>query len=420
MGAMNDRTARSPLAIVFLIVFLDLLGIGILIPIVPQLLANPQSAFYLLPAGWSVERGYLLLGLLVTMFPLMQFAATPILGELSDRFGRKPVLLFSLAGTCVSYVLFALGVILHNLPLLFVARALDGFTGGNIAVAQAAISDTTPPEHRAKSFGLIGAAFGLGFIMGPYLGGKLSDPEVSRWFDAATPFWFAALLSLANILFVALRFSETHANPQRERRINWRKAAHNINHAWALAALRPLYITNFLLVSGFTFFTTFFGVFLIDRFGFTQGDIGDFFAYMGLWIVFTQAVIVRRVAKKFSEPSVLRVSLIGSGVCLLLYHVPTVSWGLLFIAPFFAMFNGLTQANLIGLLSRSASPRIQGEILGINASVQALAQVAPPLLAGFVASAINPEAPLYVSSALIVIAGLFFIVYFEPVEQPVA
>jgi hypothetical protein len=147
-------------------------------------------------------------------------------------------------------------------------------------------------------------------------------------------------------------------------------------------------------VSGFSFFTTFFGVFLIDRFQFTQGDIGDFFSYMGLWIVFTQAVIVRRVSKKFGEPAVLRVSLIASGVCLLFYHVPTVWWGLLFIVPFFAMFNGLTQANLIGLLSRSASPRIQGEILGINASVQALAQVAPPLIAGLVASA-SAEAPLY-------------------------
>jgi len=417
---MNERQRRSPLPIVFLIVFLDLLGIGILIPIVPQLLANPGSPFYLLPAGWSVEQGYLLLGLLVAVFPVMQFVATPILGEISDRFGRKPVLLFSLAGTCLSYVLFALGVVFRSLPLLFFARALDGFTGGNISVAQAAISDTTPPEQRAKSFGLIGAAFGLGFIMGPYLGGKLSDPEVSRWFDAATPFWFAALLSFANIVFVTLRFSETLLNPQRERRINWRKSAQNINHAWALAALRPLYITNFLLVSGFSFFTTFFGVFLIDRFQFTQGDIGDFFSYMGLWIVFTQAVVVRRVSKKFGEPAVLRVSLIGSGICLLLYHVPTVWWGLLFIAPFFAMFNGLTQANLIGLISRSASPRIQGEILGINASVQALAQASPPLIAGFVASAISPEAPLYISSALIVLAGLFFIVYFEPVEQPVS
>jgi DHA1 family tetracycline resistance protein-like MFS transporter len=417
---MPDRARRSPLPIVFLIVFLDLLGIGILIPIVPQLLANPDSAFYLLPAGWSVERGYLLLGLLVAVFPLMQFVATPILGELSDRFGRKPILIVSLMGTCASYVLFATGIIIRSLPLLFVARALDGFTGGNIAVAQAAISDTTPPEERAKNLGLIGAAFGLGFIMGPYLGGKLSDPEVVDWFDAATPFWFAALLSLANILFVAWRFTETLAALQPDRRVNWRRSAQNINHAWALAPLRPLYITNFLLVSGFTFFTTFFGVFLIDRFGFTQGDIGDFFSYTGLWIVFTQAVIVRRVAKRFKEPAVLRVSLIASGLCLLLYHVPTVSWGLLLVAPVFSIFNGLTQANLIGLLSRSASPRIQGEILGINASVQALAQVTPPMLAGVIASAVSPEAPLYVSSALIILAGLAFIALFVPVREPVA
>jgi MFS family permease len=222
---MQTSSRSSPLPIVFLIVFLDLLGIGILIPIVPQLLANPESPFFLLPAGWTLAQGYILLGLLVTVFPFMQFLATPILGELSDKFGRRPVLLFSLAGTCLSYILFGVAIHLRHIPLLFISRALDGITGGNIAVAQAVISDTTAPDARARSFGLIGAAFGLGFILGPYLGGKLSDP------------------------------------------------------------------------SGFTFFTTFFGVFLIDRFRFTQGDIGDFFSYMGLWIVFAQALVVRPVSR---------------------------------------------------------------------------------------------------------------------------
>lgn len=416
---MPHPSRPSPLPIVFLIVFLDLLGVGILIPIVPQLLANPASEFYLLPEGWTVEQGYVLLGFLITVFPLMQFVATPILGELSDKFGRKPVLLISLVGTCASYVLFAVGIVLRDIPLLFFSRALDGFTGGNIAVAQAAISDTTRPDQRARAFGMIGAAFGLGFIMGPYLGGKLSDPAVVPWFDAAMPFWFAALLSLGNVLFVAYRFRETLAHPQRDRRVNWRKSAQNINRAWGLRPLRSIYVTTFLLNSGFTFFTTFFGVFLINEFGFTQGNIGDFFSYMGLWIVFAQVVIVRRVSRIYAEPHVLRISLIGSGVCVLLFQVPTVWWGLFLIAPFFAAFNGLTQANLSGLLSRSAGPHVQGEIFGINASVQALAQAVPPFLAGFIARAVSPNAPLYIAAALIMIAGIFFNAFFEPVTEPV-
>lgn len=416
---MPHPSRPSPLPIVFFTVFLDLLGVGILIPIVPQLLGNPASEFYLLPAGWTLEQGYVLLGLLVTSYPLMQFVATPILGQLSDKFGRKPVLLFSLMGTSASYVLFAIGILLQNLPLLFFSRAIDGVTGGNISVAQAAISDTTKPEHRARAFGLIGAAFGLGFIMGPYIGGKLSDPSIAPWFHAATPFWFAALLAFGNVLFVTFRFPETLANPEPARRINWRRSAQNINRAWGLRPLRSIFITTFLLHSGFAFFTTFFGVFLIDKFGFTQGNIGDFFSFMGLWIVFGQAVVVRRVSRVYAEPQVLRISLIGSGVCLLLYQLPTVWWGLFLIAPFFAAFNGLTQANLSGLLSRSASPRIQGEIFGINASVQALAQSIPPFLSGFIASAASVNAPLYVSAALIIAAGLLFTALFEPVKEPV-
>lgn len=416
---MADRSPPSPLAVVILIVFLDLLGVGILIPVIPQLLGNPASPFYLLPDGWTVGQGYVLLGLLVTMFPLMQFFATPILGELSDKFGRKPILLISLAGTALSYALFAFAIVVRHLPLLFFARALDGVTGGNISVAQAAISDTTRPEDRAKSFGLIGAAFGMGFIMGPYIGGKFSDPTVVSSFDAATPFWFAAVLSVLNILFVAVRFVETHRTPQADKQINWRKSAHNINRAWSLAPLRPLYATTFLLHSGFTFFTAFFGVFLISRFAYTQGDIGDFFAYLGVWIVFAQAVVVRRASRKWDEVSILRVSVMASGLSILLYLVPRVWWGLLLVAPLFAIFQGLTQANLTALLSRSASPRIQGEVLGINASVQALSQVLPPMLAGLLAGGISPQAPLLVSAALMTGAGAFFSAAFRPVTAPV-
>src|SRR5579872_5050749 len=147
-------------------IFLDVLGVGILIPVVPQLLANPRSAYYLLPAGWTFKGGLILLGWLIAIYPLMQFIATPILGQLSDRFGRKKLLGFSIFGTAVGYVLFALGIITRNLPLLFFSRALDGITGGNLSVAQAVIADVTPPKDRTKRFALIGAVFGAGFVLG--------------------------------------------------------------------------------------------------------------------------------------------------------------------------------------------------------------------------------------------------------------
>ena len=188
---MRAKLASNPLPVVLFTVFVDLLGVGILIPVIPQLMANPGSNYYLFPENTPASHGYIVLGFLVAIFPLMQFIATPILGQLSDKFGRKKILAISLAGTSMSYVLFAIGIMTKNIPLLFLSRGFDGITGGNIAVAQAAVADVTPPEKRARNFGLIGAVFGFGFIIGPYIGGKLSDPSIISWFNATTPFFFA-------------------------------------------------------------------------------------------------------------------------------------------------------------------------------------------------------------------------------------
>ena len=398
------------LAVVFT-VFVDLLGLGILIPVIPQLLANPESPFFLLPRGMTIGQGYILLGFLTALFPFMQFIATPILGELSDRFGRKPVLAISLFGTCLSYILFAMGIITRNLPLLFISRAFDGITGGNIAVAQAAIADITTPENRAKSFGLIGAAFGLGFILGPFIGGKLSDPHIFHAFNAATPFWFAATLSFLNVLSVIFLLPETIKQKQQTLALHFGKSVKNIRKAFNLSGMKPLFTTAFLMTAGFTFYITFFSVFLIHKFGFSQGSIGNYFAYVGLWAVFAQAVVVRKVTKHFSERQILKVSLIVTGLFMFAQLVPTVWWGLLFTVPFLAMANGLSMANMTSIVSRSVGPEIQGEILGINASVQALAQMSPPILSGFLAASTGVTTPIFVAGSIIILAGIVFTLF---------
>ncbi len=407
---MKNKT----LIIVFITIFVDMLGFGILIPIIPQLFANPHSPEYLLAPGVSVKQGYILLGFLLGIFPLMQFVATPIFGQLSDRYGRKMLLAVSLLGTALSYVFFAWGIVIKNITLLFFARGFDGITGGNISVAQAAIADITTPENRARNFGLMGAAFGLGFIIGPYLGGKLADPSVVSWFNAATPFWFAAILALLNSLSVFFFLPET-LKQKRVMSIKWTKSLTDIVKAFNIKGLRSVYVTSFLFQAGFTFFTTFFGVFLIHRFNFSQGNIGDFFAYVGLCVVLTQAIITRFVTRILREDQILRVSLIASGILIVAYFLPTHAYQLLFITPFFAIFNGLSQATMPALISRSVDTSIQGEILGVSASVQALAQAIPPMLSGFIAASLTPESPILVSAIIIVFAGLVFnIIYRRP------
>jgi DHA1 family tetracycline resistance protein-like MFS transporter len=402
----------KPLLVILSIVFLDLVGVGILIPIVPILLAGPRSPYYVLPAGYTIQQGYILLGWLVAIYSIFQFLAAPILGQLSDKYGRRKVLGVSLGGTCISYIVFAIGILTKNIPLLFLARAFDGVTGGNIPVAQAVVTDITPVKERAKNFGLVGAAFGLGFIIGPYIGGKLSDPSIVSWFNAATPFWFAALLAAVNIVLIITLLPETLERTQKEAKIRWAQSLIDVVHAYTYRGFRTLFTTVFLFQGGFTFYTTFIGVYFINKFNFTSGNIGDFLAYVGLWIVISQGLILRKLTR-FADYKILRVTLITTGVLILAFFLPTASWQLLFVVPFFGIPNGLSQAFLPTIISKSAEQSRQGEILGINTSVAALAQSIPPIVAGYLAAQIVATAPIYVASLFIVLSGVVFWLFYK-------
>jgi DHA1 family tetracycline resistance protein-like MFS transporter len=405
---------RHPIWIILFTILIDTLGIGILGPILPQLLGNPNSPHYLLSGRMSVQSGFVMFGVLVAVYPMMQFFATPILGQLSDRYGRKPVLALSLAGTSLGYALFAVGIVIKNIPLLFLSRALDGITGGNLSVAQASIADVTKPEDRTKNFGLIGAAFGVGFIVGPFLGGVLADPSVLRWFTASTPFWFAAILAAANTMQVLLQFDETNKHI-RQVPVHFFKGVANIVRAYRMPELRTIFLTSFFFNMGFGFFIAFFGLFLINKFNFNEARIGNFFAWVGVCAIFTQIVTTRRVAARFTEPQVLRISLLGVSLVMFAYlAAPTPMW-LFLIAPISSTFNGLSLANMGGLLSRSVAPQVQGEILGIGSSIAALANSLPPLIgAGSFEASFPPAGPVLAAGLTMLLAWSIFTILFRP------
>lgn len=416
---MKKSLEKRALPVMILTVFIDVLGVGILIPVLPQLVFN-----IFIPAGFTRTEGFIALGWLSGIYPLMQFISTPILGQLSDRYGRKKILGISLFGTAVGYALFAVAIITKNIPLLFFSRALDGITGGNLSVAQAVIADVTPPQKRTKSFALIGAMFGLGFVLGPYIGARLSVAGISffglfntpSWFTTSTPFWFTGILSLINVLLVMFILPETNDHINNKLKMVWSKSVQNIVHAATSKNLRYVFMAVFLFWSGFAFFQTFFQIYLKEKLGFSTNNIGDFFAYIGLWIAVTQAAITPFISKKLKNYQVLKFSLIGNGIALFLQLLPHNTTQLLFLAPFIALFNGLTIANTTALVSNSAGKELQGEVLGINASVQALAGAIPAIMAGYIAT-LGINMPVIVGGSVIIVGGLLYIALYRPSKE---
>ena len=391
-------------------VFLDMIGIGIIIPILAPIIFDFSGG--ILPATVDSSSRALILGIIISAYPMAQFFSAPILGALSDNYGRKKIILLSLAGTFLGYVLFAIGIIEKNIYLLLVSRTIDGFTGGNISIAMSSIADISDEKSKAKNFGLIGMTFGFGFVIGPYIGGKLADPSIVSWFDYTTPFWFAAFLSLLNIGLMIFFFKETLKEKIRTR-VDAFTGIKNIVKAFQIENLRVLFLTIFVMTLGFNFFTQFFQVYLIQKFAFSHSQIADLFAYVGLWIAFTQGVITRKLSKYFKSEKILKISLCALSVALISLLIPDQSKYIYLILPFVAMSNGLSMPNQTALVSNMTEKTRQGEILGINQSIQSLASAFPPIIAGIIVS-IDKILPITVSATCIFIAWLIFLLFFKP------
>ena len=403
------KSPKSPLFTIFLTVFIDMLGVGIVIPVIAALLLDPTHN--MLSASASMSTRTITLGFLIASYPLAQFFGAPMLGALSDRYGRRKLLSLSLFGTLIGYIIFALAIIEHNIFMLFASRILDGFTGGNISVALSAISDFSDEKSKSKNFGMVGAAFGLGFILGPYIGGKLADPGLVSWFNAATPFWFAAILTAINLLFVFTKFPET-LRQKRNTAVSIFTGMQNIARAFKLTHLRTIFLVVFLLTLGFNFFTQFFQVFLINKFNFTISNIADIFAYIGIWIVIAQGGLQRPLSKKYSPLAILQISGIFLGISLPLLLLPSESKYIFFVLPFIAIFQGLTQPNITALVSGQAGKDEQGQILGINQSIQSLGMAIPPIIASFI-NLVNINLPIVTASFCIISAWAVLMVFFR-------
>ena len=409
MSEAKTKKQPSGLFTIFLTVFIDLLGVGIIIPVIPVLFFEESSAIF----GQDVSETYrsVLYGLLLASFPAMQFFGAPMLGSLSDKYGRKPVLIISLIGTLIGYLLFGAAILMEDIWLLFISRMLPGFAGGNIAVIYSSIADVSDEKSKAKNFGLVGTAFGLGFILGPTIGGFLADPTLVSWFDSDTPFWFTAILTLLNIVFVLFNFKETLVE-RRDKRISLWTGFRNIGLSFKMPNLRVIFSVVLLLSLGFSFFTQFFSVYLITEFDYTEKKIGLLYGWIGLWLVFTQGFIVRKLSNYFKPSLLLNFSIIALALALGSLLIPSVDWWFYVLNPFVAISQGITAPNLTAVVSGQAGAERQGEVLGINQSMRSLGQAIPPVIAGYI-NAINEQLPLLTAAGLTLIAWMVYVFIFR-------
>lgn len=403
------ESSQKIVPLVFITVLIDMLGVGILIPIIPQLFTNPLSPHYLLAGTQYAESGFFLAGLILALYSIGMFLAAPLFGELSDEYGRKKMLSYALAGGAIAYALFAISVATKNIPLMLFARIVGGLSAGNIGIAQAIIADITEPAKRAARFGIIGAAFGIGFILGPAIGGVLSDPAGLGFFGAATPFYFSALLATINTFWVIFILPETNLNTKKSlKTFSFARSFMNITHALRPSKLRALFGVNFFFQSGFAFYTSFLGILLVYRFLMSEVAIGTYFSFVGIFIVITQALITRPVTARYTEKQILSVSLPTVALSIVAIAFAPTAESLYFIAPFFAIATGLSTANLTAAVSRRAGDGVQGEVMGINSSVNALAQSYPPLVGGLIATIATPTATLLVGATSVVFAAYVY------------
>jgi len=365
---------QKSLFIIFLIVFIDLLGFSLILPLLP---------FYAESFGATPIQ----IGLLVASYAAAQFIGAPILGRFSDRFGRRPVLMISIFGSFIGFLLLGFA---GTLWVLFTARLLDGFTGGNISVAQAYITDITNEKNRARGLGLIGAAFGLGFIIGPAIGGVLSE------FGYAVPALFAAGFSILAFLGATV-FLQESLDPETRLTLSKKNSDEfrlkNYLNNLSRPRVGPLLNIRFFYSLAFSTFQTIFPLYALYHLELSARNTGFVLTYVGVLVVFVQGFLVSKISNRFRDNRIIFTSLFILMFSLFAWaFVPSVAALLIILIPL-AFSTGTLNTVLNSALSKSVTPEEVGGTLGISASLESLTRVISPSTGGWLLGSLGTWAP---------------------------
>lgn len=382
----RSRLPRSSLTFILITVFIDLMGYGMVIPLLPFFVQRHDA-------------GATATGALGSLYALMQLLAGPMLGALSDRYGRRPVLLLCLLGTATGYLMLGLA---NTLPLIFIAVIIDGITGGNLSTAYAYIADVTTTEERARGMGWVGAAFGLGLMAGPAIGGWLSA------YGLQVPAFFACALALANVTFGLLVLPESLPPEKRAPLDSWRALnwLTQLRAMFGLVAIRLLLLATFALNLAFAGLQTNFPLFSYARFGWDATRNGFFFAFVGVCAVFVQGILYGWLQRRVGERWLALGGLGLMAVSLAAVALAPREWWLYPIVALGALGSGTSIPSITGLMSQRVSANQQGRLMGGTQVILNLALIVGPLVAGLAFERVAITAPYWLGS-LFALTALF-------------
>ncbi len=373
---------NKSLITIFFIVFIGLFGFGIIMPLLPYI-------------AESFGASPLQIGLLATTYSLFQFIASPILGALSDRYGRKKILIISQIGTTIGFILLGTA---NSLILIFISRIIDGATGGNISIAQAYIADVTSKKDRARGMGLIGAAFGLGFIFGPAVGGLLSNISFSA------PAYLAALISLLTTIATAIFLKETVDVKKSKNLAKTKISFRELGKVFTNRPLR-LYLVNFFTISfAFSLMQSIFAIWTEHTYSYTPSQNGFIFAFMGLMTVIVQLKVLPFVIKSFKERKILPFSILILGAGLISIPIFSHPYFLYLSIGLMTLGNGIAGPVFQSMASKKVDKEDYGETLGVLQSSGSLGRIIGPALGGILFSSISKDAPFILAGI-----SLFFL-----------
>lgn len=397
------------LLVVLMVGFIDLIGIGMVYPMFASMLFQPDSQ--MLPLGTSDTIRGACLGILLAAMPITQFFSAPILGMLSDQKGRKKILLPTLAVGVIGYIVAMVGVHIESLFLLLVSRIVIGISAGTAAVVQASLADLSSSEEKAKNFALLNMACGLGFTVGPFLGGVLSEVSIGIIQGYALPFAVAGLVTLLNLLLAMRYFEETYT-PKTESKISFALGILNIKKAFKVENLRVIFFCIFLACFGWSFYWEFAPVTWISSYGFGTATIGNFYAYGAAVYALCCGVVIRPILSRFSNQGVLCFGLMLCAVAvgMLLFHEDAV-W-LWFYIPLQQLAISLFWPTAAAVVSNSVSDDVQGEIMGVLQSMDSLAFAMSPLIAGPLLG-ISAMMPVVVGGSALLMSGILLAAYLK-------